>query len=304
MRKRLFQFATVLAISFAAGILHGHPSSGIVVNQQGEIFIADLSRGLLKIDAQGQATTVHKEGGHWLALDSTGSFSRVDFEKSKHWPRWFKRRTPEGVRPALITDGGSPLVVGRDGNLYYVCDDGRMIPGGLQIARLTPDGNETLLNPRLRQVSEELGGMKGLALGPDGSFYASYAKALLKIALDGKFTTLANPVAVKDCDANVSSNDIPFLRGLVVDSRGVVYVAASGCGCVVKITSDGKVATILKAEKPWAPCGVALHGENLYVLEHVNPNSEAHEDWPPRVRKVGPDGKATTLWTASTAERK
>jgi len=42
-----------------------------------------------------------------------------------------------------------------------------------------------------------------------------------------------------------------------------------------------------------------------YVLEHVNPNSETHEDWPPRVRNVGRDGKVATLWTASReAERR
>src|SRR5207249_4113891 len=36
-------------------------------------------------------------------------------------------------------------------------------------------------------------------------------------------------------------------------------------------------------------------GGELFVLEHVNGNSERHEDWPPRVRKVGRDGRVTTL---------
>src|SRR5437867_2346457 len=93
-----FQLNLVLAIGFAPTAVQGHPSSGIVVDQQGHVFIADLTRGLLKIDAQGKSTTIHKEGGHWLALDPGGTFSRVDFEKSKHWPRWFKRRTPTAVR--------------------------------------------------------------------------------------------------------------------------------------------------------------------------------------------------------------
>jgi acetyl esterase/lipase len=292
-------FNTVLALTLLANRVQAHPGSGIVVDQRGQVFISDLTRGLLKIDAQGRATSPHKEGGHWLALDLAGGFAQVDFEQSKHWPRWFKRRTATGVQPALIADGGSPLVIGRDGNLYYVCNDEQMIPGGLQIARLTPDGKETLLNPGLREISEKLGGIKGLTSGPDGSLYASYPKAVLKITLEGKVTTVANPVVVKDCDANVGANEIPFLSGLAVDSRGVVYVAASGCGCVIKIMSDGNVTTVLKAERPWAPSGVALHEHELYVLEHINPNSPTHEDWAPRVRKVGRDGKATTLWTSS-----
>ncbi len=139
------------------------------MDQKGHVFFADLTRGLMRIDTRGKVTTVHKEGGHWLALDKTGSFSREDFEKSKHWPRWFKRRTPADVRPSLITDAGSPLVLGQDGNIYFVCNDERMIPGGLQVGRLSPEGKETLLNPSLRQSSEELGGTKALALGPYGS---------------------------------------------------------------------------------------------------------------------------------------
>ena len=221
----------------------------------------------------------------------------MDFEKSKHWPRWFKRRTPVNVKPVLIGDGGSPLVVGQDGNLYYICDDEGMIPGGLQIGRLTPDGKETLLNPSLRQLSVERGGIKGLAVGPDGSLYATYPKAVVKLTLDGRVTTLVNPVVVNDCDLNVLPSESPWLRGLAVDSRGIVYVAASGCGRVIKITPDGKVTTVLKAEKPWAPSGVAIHDDEVYILEHINPNSEAHEDWPPRVRKLGRDGKVTTLAT-------
>jgi hypothetical protein len=113
---------TVVALlSLAIFTASGHPSAGIVVDQQGNVFFSDLSRGLLRVDPQGKVTTVSKEGGHWLALDTAGSFSKVEFQKSAHWPRWFKRRTADGERPALVTDGGSPLVV-TDGSLYYVCN--------------------------------------------------------------------------------------------------------------------------------------------------------------------------------------
>ena len=91
--------------SLAAFKVAGHPSAGIVVDRHGNVFFSNMGRGVLKIDLQGKVTTVSREGGHWLALDTDGSFSKVDFQKSAHWPRWFKRRTPDGERPALITDG-------------------------------------------------------------------------------------------------------------------------------------------------------------------------------------------------------
>jgi sugar lactone lactonase YvrE len=273
-----------------------HPSSGIVVDEQGDVFFSDLDRGVLEIDAQGTVTTIFpKEGGHWLALDTSGSFSKVDFERSPHWPRWFKRRTAVGVRPALISDGGSPLLVAPDGNLYYVCNDERMIPGGLVIGRLTPDGKETLLNFAFRHTSDELGGIKGLAIGPDGSLYTSYPKALLKFALDGKVTTVLNPVVVADCDKDASSGgDAPFLRGLAIDADGSAYAAATGCRCVIKIAPDGHVETILKAQAPWSPAGVALGNRDVYVLEYDVINDEAHK-YVPRVRRLGHDGRVTTL---------
>jgi YD repeat-containing protein len=297
--------AAMAAALFFAGThaALGHPSSGIVVDPEGNVFFSDLSRGLLKIDPQGKVTTISEEGGHWLAWDAQGAFSRVDFEASPHWPRWFKRRTPSGERPALITDGGSPLVVMSDGNLCYACNDERMIPGGLQLARLTPRGETTLLNPDLHRIAEKMGGIKGAAVGPDGAIFISCPRAVLKVALDGTFSTVLDPVVAPDCDEHPPSiEDAPGLRGLAVDASGVVYVAATGCRCVLKITPDASVATVLKAESPWAPCGVAVRGEDLYVLEHINPNSATHEDWPPRVRRVGKNGKVSTLATLAPGE--
>jgi hypothetical protein len=289
------------AVLVAAGGAVAHPGSGIVVDELGQVFFADLSRGLIEIDSNGNATTVHKEGGHWLALDPRGSFSRVQFAMSDHWPRWFKRRTPDGVAPALITDGGSPLVIGRDGNLYYACDDEQMIPGGLQIGRLSPDGKLTLVNPKLREIGEKLHGIKGLACGPDGALYATYPKAILRIDEHGNATTLVNPVIIRDGRRDGPAGDAPALRGLAVGADNSVFAAATGCGCVIKVATTGQVIIVHKAESPWAPCGVALHRGELFVLEHVNPNSEAHEDWPPGVRRLARNGNVTTLFTAAGA---
>ena len=270
-------------------VMSAHPASGIVVDDDGAVYFGDLSRGLLKLN--GGVDVVTREGGHWLALDAQGRFSRAEFEKSPHWPRWFKRRTAAGARPTLLTDGGSPLVVGADGNLYFVCDDDRMVPAGLQVGRLTPEGRESLVNPKLRDLGERLGGIKGLAVGPGGTLYASYPEAIVKIQADGSFAAVADRVVVKDCRAG----KLPDLRGLAVDADGTIFVAATGCGCVVKIDPTGKTTSVIKADKPWGPSVVALHRGDLYVLEHVDPDSEQHEAWPPRVRKLAKDGNVVTL---------
>ena len=80
-----------------------------------------------------------------------------------------------------------------------------------------------------------------------------------------------------------------------------MFAAATGCRGVVKISPDGKVSTVLKANPPWSPTGVAIYGDDIFVLEYSNANSEKHENWQPRVRKVDRDGKVTTLATLSKA---
>jgi hypothetical protein len=67
----------------------------------------------------------------------------------------------------------------------------------------------------------------------------------------------------------------------------------------LKIASAGKIESVLKAERPWSPTGVAVHGGDIYVLEYTNANGGRDEGWLPRVTKLGRDGKVTTLATVS-----
>src|SRR5256885_2245452 len=79
----LLLMAAVLLFSSTAW---AHPGSGIVVDSQGNVFVGDINRGLLKFTPQGNVSVVLQEGGHWLAVDREKRFARMDFEKSDHWP--------------------------------------------------------------------------------------------------------------------------------------------------------------------------------------------------------------------------
>jgi hypothetical protein len=131
-----------------------------------------------------------------------------------------------------------------------------------------------------------------MAIGPDGSLYVACWTAVFKVNMDGTVRTLAHPVNVKGCDEDKAdhnpSNRLPLLRGLAVSPDGTVYAAATSCHCVIKITTDGAVETVLKSERPWSPTGVAIHDGNLYVLEYTNANGPPTEGWRPRVRKLLP----------------
>jgi sugar lactone lactonase YvrE len=277
----------------------GHPGSGIVVDDQGQVLFVETGRidlripGFIwKIDAQGQLSSAHLGGAHWLALDAKGRFTNADLRK------WFNERTApnfervalENSKGILLQTDGVPFAIASDGCLYFAKEH-------KEIMRITPEGKVTSLIPDLARTAERLGGIKGLAVGPDGSLYLSYPRAMQKVTLAGKLTLLVDSLMVSGCDQDVPQGiAAPYLRGLAVDQKGTVFVAATGCRCVLRIAEDRKPETILKAEHPWSPTGVAVHNQDVYVLEYKSPNGQPAE-WQPRVRRLGSDGKIATLAT-------
>jgi hypothetical protein len=297
MKKvRLIFVMVLLQIGFSYTAL-AHPGSGIVVDIYGNIYFIHTKIGVIKISTDGKLTYIHKAtDGHWMCLDEQGIFSRTQ-------PKYFKRITPDGLVPAIIyAGGGSPIAMGRDGNLYYCGgQNGDLNPGAKSLVRETPAKHQILFSPATENILDKLNdGVTGLACAPDGSLYVACWNSLLKVTMDGRVTTLAHPIVVSDCDEDPADHSdinrgIPLLRGIAVDSSEDVYVAATSCHCLLKIGSDGKVKTILKAERPWTPTGVAIHNGNIYILEYTNANGPASEGWFPRVRKIGKDGKVTTI---------
>jgi sugar lactone lactonase YvrE len=283
-----------------------HPGSGIVVDAQGRIYFNEagdpaerLPGTIWQIDTQGKLTRLHVGGGHYLALDTKRGFTQSDLSA------WFGERTTPWLQradtpdAALIQADGQPLAAHRDGSLYYASRN-------VEVVCLTPDGKRKTISPTLEVAVEKLGGIKGLAFGPDDNLFIACPSAIVKVKADGMFSTVAHPIVVPDCDAEfppgTPESHSPFLRGLAVDARGTVFAAATSCRAVVKISADGKSSVVMRAETPWSPTGVAVNGDDVYALEYEHPHSQNKVDWRPRVRKLARDGKVTTLVTLPTAQ--
>lgn len=306
---RIGTVALLLLLS-AARPGSAHPASGIAVDSRGYVFFLDTGepggfRGFVwQIDPQGRLTPVHDSGGHFLALDEQNLFASSDLMgwfRAKR-TQWLQRTAVPGSTSSVIQADGSPIVIGNDGGLYYASSEQLDRAGVEQVARLAPDGTLTTPTPGLPEIAKELGGIRGVATGPDGTLYVSYERAIQRITPAGNVTTVAENITVSECDADVGENDRPpFLRGLAVDSRGVVRAAATGCRAVVRIT-ENHVETILRAERPWSPTGVAIRGDDVYVLEYTN-HRGLWKEWRPRVRRIQRDGTVTTVATITPEER-
>jgi hypothetical protein len=191
-------------------------------------------------------------GWHWLALDEKSNLSAEDLKKwsEKRIAMNFGRVPLPDSQGALLQADGASFVVDREGNLWWA-------KGNIEIARLSPQGEVTLHAPALKETAEKFGGIKGLACGPDGSLFATCPSAILKITSRENVTAIVHPIVLKDVDTDLPTgtqeDKKPFLRGLAVDPHGTVYAAATGCRCVVRVTPDGRVEVVLKAERPWSP---------------------------------------------------
>lgn len=270
-----------------------HPGSGIVVDKQGNIYFTDTGKGVWKIDTQGKLTFLPASRFHWMTIDATGSFAK----SQKNFGEYFERVTSKNDKPDLIMCSDFPLVINKDGNIYYASTR----PGLANIIKRTTGGEESVFASN--KIFEFINGITAAA---DGSLYITEASnpaanTIRKIIMDGTVSTIATFVGK-------NSNDLPletvpsYCRGLAVDSTGTIYVAATGSRSVLKITPQGKITTILQETSPWTPTGVTIFNGEVYVLEWHDVTREKLEvrtAWIPRVRKIALDGKVTTLATVS-----
>jgi len=267
-------FAATAVAAFA------HPGSAIAVAADGRVFFVDTGRGLFAIGRDGSVTRQDGPAFHWFTLDPAGRFARTP------WPYMPGAEFRSvGAHPTVILSSDYPVAVGRDGTFYYPEFNGR-----LRIIGLTPGGarsvHATLAEPSPRWLN-------GLTAGPDGSLYYTEDKAVRKIDARGAVSTVAANVSVANCAA-IPGAEPPYLRGLAVAPDGTIYVAAAGCGALLKITR-GRATRFLQTAPPWSPTAVALANGDLYVLEYLHTASDNRQEWIARVRKILRDGTQVML---------
>jgi hypothetical protein len=274
----------------AAAVI-AHPGSGIVVDRLGQIYFLDTGSGLWRMDTRGAFTHLSPLRNHWVAIDESNAFTqaRLPVDSGRDWVI-----TAAGSNPTMLISTDFPLVIGQDGNLYYPSAR----ESSVRILRKTPTGSPTSFVTLPRSVAgAALGWINGITTGPEGSLYYTENSAVRRITRDGRVSTIATVTALAGRPATPGSESSPYLRGLKVNANGVVYVAETAGGRVLKITPDGKTSTVLQLDNPWAPTDVAVFGSDLYVLEFSHDAGDDRTTWMPRVRKITPDGRSTVIVT-------
>jgi len=189
-----------------------------------------------------------------------------------------------------------PVTIGADGKFYYpepVNDE------QLRIVGIAPSGARSVraVLPPVHSAGRKVAWLNGLAAAPDGSLFYAEDKAVKKIDARGRASVIAANVAVPNCTVipSIGAELRPHLRGLAVTADGTVYVAATGCGSLLKIAPGGAVSVALRTSAPWSPTAVAVANGEVYVLEYSHTATDDRREWLPRVRKISRTGVVTTL---------
>ena len=271
-----------------------HPGSGIAVDRVGQIYFVDMVSGIWKVDLRGALTHFPGPAFHWMALDAGERFSGTRLPSGSGG-----EVARIGANPSVILASSYPVAFGGDGNLYYP-SHGVGVP--VQLMRMLPSGQTSVVADfPPTTAGTPLRDLNGLAAGPDGSFYYSEKNAIRRIGKDGRVSTVAENIVLATCGSvpGMGPADHPLLRGLDVDAGGVAYVAATGCGSVLRVAPDGRLSILYQAEGPWSPTGVVLFGGDVYVLEFLGTASDNRQEMVPRIRIVRRDRTTSIIATVT-----
>ena len=283
MRTPLLLILTLL-LAFAAS---AHPGAAIAVSKDGVVYFVDTGGGVFSVDARGQLVRREGPAFHWFAFDPDGRFRKTA------WPSIPGAEFRSAGNVVLSSD--FPVTIGADGRFYYPEPAGDRV----RIVGIEPSGARSVRAtlPVIRRGGQTIAWLNGLAAMKDGSLLYAEDRAIRKIDARGQISTIAANVAVPNCASipGTERGTEPYLRGLAVAADGSIYVAAAGCGAVVRIDPKGRVSPVLRTSAPWSPTAVAVGGNDVYVLEYLHTDSDNRVEWIPRIRKIAGDGKVTTI---------
>jgi uncharacterized protein (TIGR03437 family) len=301
--------------------VHFSVPTGIAVKPDGSVLIADQTAGLVyQIDHSGQATTVYKAAsgiaaddrgdvfisaqGFVIELKPDGSVVPVAGSTNAH----FLGDGADATESRL--DQPSAVAMDKAGNLYIV-DTGnnrvRKMDGNGIITTFAGKGTAGYSGDGGAAVDAELNHPSAIAVDADGNLLIADTgnNVIRKITANGAISTLAGTGNTGPAADGQLATAAPLNApaGILVSGNGI-YIADSGNHSVRLIDAQGNIRRVAGTDSAGAdgdngpalnahlqtPRGLALDPQgNLYIADQDAAI----------VRRVGADGKITTVTNAS-----
>lgn len=282
VKKGLF-----IIILLSANLLQAHPPWGIVCDDFGNLYFADImhhGRGSVwKITATGKAELLLTDfHAHNVSLDGQGRLITAHGEEHHTMIRLW----PDGRTDTLISSNDHHDFFG--GNCTY-SPDGEIIFGieGF-LWRIDDEGVR-------EKISEHhLEWNQCILAAADGNFYApdigNGRGELWKITRSGTAELLATDLISKFDDQPYDRHD-DILLGMAQDEEGQIYICEKAGARIIRINGPGDHKTWYESEEGWFTSGLCFRNNHSYILEFREDGSAG-----PRVISFDQNGNSQVLW--------
>ena len=283
MKKILF----IVFLSIASFKLCAHPAWGIVVDEERNIYFADIihngrgsvwkfsNEGKLELllsnfhshnvnlDAQGRLVTAHGEDNHTMVrLDNKEGLDTL--YHTLNWDNFF----------------GGNCTYSKNGNIYFVINHfvWKIDRQGI----LSKHSDHRLEWTQTIYVDEE----ENIYVPEIGEC----SGCLHKIYPDGKAELLATDLIYRLLRPRMKHMDV--LLGITKGCDGNMYIAETAGQRIIKILENQQTKTFYKAEKNWSPVGIDFFAGDAYILEY-NGFSRSKG---PRITKITESGERSVIF--------
>ncbi|MDX1684032.1 MAG: hypothetical protein R3275_02290 [Saprospiraceae bacterium] len=254
----------LMAFLCSITLIKGHPSYGIAVDHNRNIYFADIlhnGRGSIwKLTHHGELHLVLKDfHSHNLTLDTAGNIITGQGE-GQHT---FLRLCKSGERDTIFDTRDPELFTGdisgydRWGNAYFVHED--------QLWKVNPNG------PPLRVSDERITWPRSIYVDDEGLVYITdigEANGRL-IRMDpgnGEHEVLASDLITELGRPLDKHNDI--LGGVTKGCDDLTYVTEYAGRRVIQIDHSGSARTFYRSSGEWIPTGLDFFSGDAYIMEY------------------------------------
>jgi len=298
-----------------------HPPSGIVVDDDNNVYFLTIREGLWQLSSDGQLKNLavmyngdRMHHAHKLARDEDGNFYLMPYSIN------VVRVSDMGQVVAQLTErqGGirldikprsvrvynySPLAVDARGVIHCLGPDGKhkrtlvLAIKEERHARVIAQWRWPDDSPRHDHNSSINAGM---AFNLEGNLYVSNrGTRVLRITPDGDVQTFAGGLTAGYADGQGDEARFNGVNGIDVDSKGRVYVADARNRRIRKISPDGRVSTIAGDGSEGArdgPAVVASFNRPTGIAVSMTGDVYILDDWrETRIRRLTRSGEVTTV---------
>lgn len=244
------RWISVLALAWSA---HAHEGWGVVVHPRHGVVVSDIPANTIWRFKEGRVEPMAREiHSHALIAGADGAIYGTGTNSVWRIDDSGRLTTVMPVDPRV---GLQSFLIARDGTVYSANAFNHRDPK-VMLMRRDPNGETSVIAPGFTGI-DGIAERDGDAIVADGAF-------LRAVTRHGRVSPIAGPLTERRFGED--------LLGLSSIRDGVIHVADIAGRRILKVRlSDGATEVVDRSGFWWAPSGVEVTADGIYILEHIRP---------------------------------